>query len=286
MLEGNRSFVEQHRIRGNEVGPDQRMNMISVATLLQEAASNHAVAMWGRSTEGFASDPSMKGLIFVMTRMQIQMEHYPRWGDVVQIETWFQEDGKLAAQRDWVLTDAGTGRVLGRATSTWVMINMQTRRLSKFPDYMREKCECFQERPPRHAVTREQTRQKLPDLQLPAEIVGPIQVARRSDMDMNGHVNNVTYLAWAMETVPRDIYDDCHLYQMEIDYKAECLGGDLVESLASRCDTPGVLASNGAGPGALSFVHVLRRCQGEKVAELVRCRTTWRAGEATSSSSA
>ena len=51
-------------------------------------------------------------------------------------------------------------------------------------------------------------------------------------------------------------------------------------------DTPGVLASNGAGPGALSFVHVLRRCQGEKVAELVRCRTTWRAGEATSSSSA
>ncbi len=44
---------------------------------------------------------------------------------MVQIETWFQEDGKLAAQRDWVLTDAGTGRVLGRATSTWVMINMQ-----------------------------------------------------------------------------------------------------------------------------------------------------------------
>lgn len=24
----------------------------------------------------------------------------------------------------------------------------------------------------------------------------------------------VTYLAWAMETVPRDIYDDCHLYQV------------------------------------------------------------------------
>ena len=48
----------------------------------------------------------------------------------------------------------------------------QTRRLSKFPDYMREKCECFQERPPRHAVTREQTRQKLPDLQLPAEVGG------------------------------------------------------------------------------------------------------------------
>lgn len=67
------------RIRGDEVGPDQKTSIVSIAKLLQEAAGNHAVAMWGRSTEGFASDPSMRDLIFVMTRMQIQMEHYPRW---------------------------------------------------------------------------------------------------------------------------------------------------------------------------------------------------------------
>lgn len=132
----------------------------------------------------------------------------------------------------------------------------QTRRLTKFPEAARAKCESFQLQPPRHAITREQTRQKLPELQLPAEvgggrewlreggglwrckpgegrvlgapacaccrwvrsvrprpraavqtrvpmlaspappqIVGPIQVARRSDMDMNGHVNNVR-LEW------------------------------------------------------------------------------------------
>lgn len=66
-------------IRGSEVGPDQRTNIISVANLLQEAASNHAVALWGRSDEGFANDPAMGGLIFVMTRQQIQVERYPRW---------------------------------------------------------------------------------------------------------------------------------------------------------------------------------------------------------------
>lgn len=61
------------------MGPDQKTGIISIANLLQEVAGNHAVAMWGRSTVGFASDPSMKDLIFVMTRMQIQMERYPRW---------------------------------------------------------------------------------------------------------------------------------------------------------------------------------------------------------------
>lgn len=55
--------------------------MITIANLLQEVASNHAVAMWGRSAEGFATDPALaeEGLIFVMTRMQVQMDSYPRW---------------------------------------------------------------------------------------------------------------------------------------------------------------------------------------------------------------
>jgi len=69
------------RIRGYEARPDQRTTVITMANLLQEVASNHAVAMWGRSPEGFATDPAMakEGLIFVMTRMQIQMDRYPVW---------------------------------------------------------------------------------------------------------------------------------------------------------------------------------------------------------------
>ena len=100
-----------------------------------------------------------------------------------------------------------------------------------------------------------------------------MQVARRSDMDMNGHINNVTYLAWALETVPSDVYLNFSLQQVhaqlvsslcwhrlsvyvpparqrmqavrhmrpvrawmqvEIDYKSECMAGQTVESLGSR----------------------------------------------------
>ena len=160
---------------------------------------------------------------------------------MVQVDTWFQADGKLAAQRDWVLTDSVTGASLGRATSTWVIINMQvcgggwcvvgvgvvvaggtavctavcaggglrrhiaapcgnlqllitlvvtdanlalpslllllpllsqTRRLCKFPEGTRQKCEAFQLRPARHAIPRGATRQKIPDLPLPAAVGG------------------------------------------------------------------------------------------------------------------
>lgn len=39
------------------------------------------------------------------------------------------------------------------------------------------------------------------------QYTGPKQVARRSDVDMNGHINNVTYLAWAIESMPNDVYE-------------------------------------------------------------------------------
>ena len=47
----------------------------------QEVAGNHGVALWGRTEEGFATDPIMvaNNLIFVATRIQIQMDSYPKW---------------------------------------------------------------------------------------------------------------------------------------------------------------------------------------------------------------
>ena len=50
-------------------------------TRVQEVAGNHGVALWGRTEEGFATDPIMvaNNLIFVATRIQIRMDSYPKW---------------------------------------------------------------------------------------------------------------------------------------------------------------------------------------------------------------
>lgn len=49
--------------------------------LVQEAASNHIVSLRGRSEKFYAADPELAklDLIFVLTRMQIRMQQYPRW---------------------------------------------------------------------------------------------------------------------------------------------------------------------------------------------------------------
>ena len=48
---------------------------------VQEVAGNHAVSLWGRTEAGYATDPIMveRNLIFAATRIQIEMETYPKW---------------------------------------------------------------------------------------------------------------------------------------------------------------------------------------------------------------
>ncbi|MEW5297261.1 MAG: hypothetical protein WDW36_000484 [Sanguina aurantia] len=276
------AFSEQHQIRGYEVCPKQRATIVTISNILQEAAGNHAVGMWGRTDTGFASLPNMKDVLFVMTRLQIRMHTYPKWGDIVHVQTHFTEEGRLAARRDWQITDPLTGEVLGCATSTWVTINMATRKLSKLPDDVRKRFMRLSS-PTRECVLPvDETRMKLPDMQLPAEVEGEVQVARRSDMDMNGHINNVTFLAWSLEAVPEEIYSSHSLYEVEIDFKAECTAGQSVESHANSLPSPPSSNGNGNGNGNghsanKQFVHSVRRCEtGNGSTELVRARTTWR----------
>jgi hypothetical protein len=37
-------------------------------------------------------------------------------GDVVEIETWCQADGRIGTRRDWIIKDLANGEVIGRAT--------------------------------------------------------------------------------------------------------------------------------------------------------------------------
>jgi fatty acyl-ACP thioesterase A len=229
---------------------------------------------------------SAAGLIFALTRLQIQMDAYPKWGDMVSVETWFQEEGRVAASRHWVLRDADTGAELGRATSTWVMVDTRSRRLVKMPEPMRAKLESLSPAPARLSIPANAARLRIPDLMLLADepgrpadapplLEGPKQVARRADMDMNGHINNVTYLAWALETVPPGVYADGHLAQVELDYKSECLAGHTVESLAMEFEGEVAGLAGSATDGRSRFLHTLRRCDEEGCYELVRARTTW-----------
>ncbi|XP_022735132.1 palmitoyl-acyl carrier protein thioesterase, chloroplastic-like [Durio zibethinus] len=242
-------------VRSYEVGPDKTATLESLLNLFQETALNH-VWMSGLLSNGFGATHGMmrNNLIWVVSRMHLQVHHYPIWGEVVEIDTWVGASGKNGMRRDWLIRSQATGITYARATSTWVMMNEQTRRLSKMPEEVRDEISpWFIEK----KAIKEDVPEKIVKLDDKAKYVNSGLKPKRRDLDMNHHVNNVKYVRWMLETIPEKVLQSHQLSSIVLEYRRECGSSDRVESLCQP-DEDGIFA-NGVEQSLLNNMVVASR---------------------------
>lgn len=227
---------------------DQRGFARPVALLnyLQSAAGDHA-ALLGVAV----ADLRKSGHTWVLSRLHLAMERYPRVGDSVRIRTWPVSRLNLFTVRDFELFD-GEGELLGRATTSWAVLNLKTRR----PVQLAGVLPLYPLHPERALKDAFST---LPQLEQPEyELRLPVL---RSDLDINRHVNNTVYAGWALETIPDEVDDTCCLAAIEIGFRAEALYGDTIIARTARTEDPGC------------YLHCIEN--GSDGHELARLRTRW-----------
>ncbi|XP_074278481.1 palmitoyl-acyl carrier protein thioesterase, chloroplastic-like [Silene latifolia] len=289
-------FVEQRFvyrqtfiIRSYEIGPDKTATMETLMNLLQETALNHVTSS-GLAGNGFGAtrEMSLRKLIWVVTRVHIQVNKYSSWGDVVEIDTWVDAAGKNGMRRDWIIRDYSTQQIITRATSTWVTMNRETRKISKIPKEVRQEVEPFYL--PRHALENgDYDTQKINKLtDETADFVRSGLAPRWNDMDANQHVNNVKYIGWILESVPLNVLQDYDMTSMTLEYRRECRQANVLESLTSlhslqtcrksstKCDETGNVHPENKSiiiEDDIESTHLLRM-QDDR-AEIVRARTKW-----------
>uniref|UniRef100_A0A1D1Y4G4 Acyl-[acyl-carrier-protein] hydrolase n=1 Tax=Anthurium amnicola TaxID=1678845 RepID=A0A1D1Y4G4_9ARAE len=295
-IEGGVGYRQIVVVRSYEVGADKTATIESILNLLQETALNH-VWMSGLLGDGFGATHGMirNNLIWVVTKMQVQVDSYPIWGEVVEVDTWVGASGKNGMRRDWILRSHETGAVFARATSTWVMMHRDTRRLSKLPEEVRaEISPWFIEK---YAI-KDDGAEKIIKLGDTAKYVDSDLKPRRSDLDMNHHVNNVKYVRWMLETIPDQFLESHQLCGISMEYRRECGSSDVVQSLCEP-DADSILEeeyiylirklslapdiliqghrlSGSTGRWPLSYTHLLQIKGDLKNEEIVRGRTTWK----------
>lgn len=227
---------------------DQRGFARPVALLnyLQAIAGDHA-ALLGVAV----ADLRKSGHTWVLSRIHLTMERYPRGGNSVRIKTWPATRESLFTVRDFELYDMAGG-VLGRATTSWAVLNLETRR----PVQLFEVLPTYPLNPERAL---NDAFNALPVFETPEyELRLPVL---RGDLDINRHVNNTVYAGWALETIPEEIDAICYLADIEIGFRAEALYGDnIIVSTAKTADEYG-------------FVHCIKS-EGDG-RELTRLRTRW-----------
>jgi acyl-ACP thioesterase len=220
----------------------------ALTDFLAEAAGLHATAL------GVGLDVLMaRGLTWVLARQRVEILRAPALHEALEVETWPSGIDRLVALRDFRVR-AGDGSELARATSQWLVLDLATRR-PHAPEVVLDAA-----RFPRTGAPRAV---EFTDGKLPApdrwEAERRFQV-RYADIDRNLHVNNGSYLAWAIEAVPRETWEARRVAAIEVSYRAECLLGSAV------------LSRSAALPDG-TFAHAIVREEDGK--ELARLVTRW-----------
>ena len=231
-------------VRTYECGPDGRATMASVCNWLQEAASLNAESLAFSKSDFEAAGENIS---WVLTRLKVRIARFPKWEEKVSILTFPRGGRRIVAYRDFVLTGAD-GVELGRATSEWMLIDLASRKIVAIPDGVFAAANTVRE-----PVFGEEPFAKL-RWDCKAESPDALAFrARRGDIDLNGHVNNVHYVEWLMEGRP-EAAGPCH--EIDIVFKSETLAGEevRVESVETE---PGVYFHRVYAPDGRD--HVLAR---------------------------
>ena len=231
-------------VRTYECGPDGFATMASVCNWLQEAASLNAEALTF-SKSNFES--AGENISWVLTRLKVRMSRFPKWGETISTLTFPRGGRRIVAWRDFVITGAD-GEELGRASSEWMLIDLASRKVVAIPEAVFAAANTV-----RAPVFGDEPFLKL---RWECSATSPDALAfraRRGDIDLNGHVNNVHYVEWLMEGRPVAT-GPCR--ELDIVFKSETLAGEEVRVESVEVE-PGVLIHRVYAPDGRD--HVLAR---------------------------
>lgn len=266
IVEDGLVFRQSFSIRSYEIGADGTASIETLMNHLQETALNH-VKVAGLLGDGFGSTPEMakRNLIWVVSKMQLVVDRYPSWEDVVEVDTWVSPAGKNGMRREWHVRDWQTGQTVARARSVCVLMNKLTRRLSKMPQEVREEIDPYIL--DRAAIAEEDSR-KLPKIDDDsADYIQKGLTPRWTDLDVNQHVNNVKYVGWLLQSAPALVVENHELAAITLEYRKECEKDSVLQSLTAISD---------CGDAAVSGIECQHLLRLESGAEILRARTEWR----------
>ncbi|MDP4185606.1 MAG: thioesterase [Bacteroidota bacterium] len=204
-------FEEDLFIHSYQIDKNSRLTLPGLCDLLQEIAWAHSASCH----IGF-DDLLKMNLFWVLSRLMIKVKCWPLWREQCTLKTWSIGPDGAFARREFSLLDA-KGEEIITATSLWLIIDAQTRRLQRitnlnwnFP-YFDQKVMDIQ-------------LEKLPDFT--PDFISEALPVQYSDLDVNQHVNNTRYIRRIIDSYDFDFLNTHEVKEFEINFMKEARPGD------------------------------------------------------------
>ena len=203
-----------------EVDYTKRMTLTALGSCLLNAAGLAA------AEKGFGMEAMhAQGWAWVVSRLAVEMKHYPTQYEQITVETWVNDCGRLVTTRNFAIFNAA-GERLGDATSLWSMIDLSTRR----PVNLHEKMDLSDVIIAEPAFIEPPAR--LDELHLEPIATHTVHY---SDIDLNKHTNSMKYVEWMLNTFDLAQFEHRILARFDVNYTHEALFGEQIAIV--RADT-------------------------------------------------
>jgi len=216
-------YTKNLTIQCYETDASWRLKPASFMNLAQEAAGNHAVYL------GFGYDDLIvSNTAWILSRVHVEFIDTPKWREDITLTTWHKGLNRLFFLRDFVLTDRN-GRERVKATTSWLVLDLATRRLVRDPKLMEEGTVCTD-----NAIETPADKVHMPKDVESVHVMD--HTVAYSDVDMNGHANNAMYMQWAMDAVDYDIASSRGVREFTINFNHEIKPGSIVSLFKTRVE--------------------------------------------------
>lgn len=243
------SLTVEHRVRGHEAGVAGNLKFVNGLHYLQEAAEMHADQI-GVGLTFLRS----RGMLWVLSRYHVRLDHYPMIGDSVRIITWPSGFRRLWAEREFLIL-GDSDRIFGAASSAWLLVRADDFRPLRSADHL----------PGFEMHTTRPLPSDFPKIPAPIDpqFKRTFRV-RMHDLDVNRHVNNAVYVEWALEAVPEPFWNRSRPAEVEVQFAGMAMPGDTVEAKVRH----------EAGINGDTFLHEIRRTSDDRILTAMRSRWT------------
>jgi acyl-ACP thioesterase len=198
------------------------MTLDAVFQFFQEAAICHAENLGvGRETM------ARTGQGWILSRISVQVDRRPRYCETVTVRSWPRGGEKLFAVRDFDIRDKDDIPIIS-ARSGWLIVDLEKRRPLRPQSVMdtlpkNEGLNALSSSPAGLA--------ERANLQKTGE-----RKALYTDIDYNGHVNNVRYIQWIEDALEPAILEEAEKIRLDVNYLREVLNGEVVDILSVECE--------------------------------------------------
>lgn len=208
----NDIFKKEYKINIFDVDSEHKCKFSSLVDFLWDVVISQSDYL-GETKGGFVQNQC----IWVLLKYDITIYEYPKFRDTITVDTKVLGSKKFYGYRQNTIRNS-EGKVIGEAFSTAILIDFEKRRPMRISSTQSEIYGLNGE------LAEVPTLDDLPKIQ--KEDYKKDYPVRYSDIDSNGHVNNVKYMEMAVDTLPRYILNEYNLFNIKVLFKKETTDGD------------------------------------------------------------